>query len=162
MHKNLLAIAAILFSVAAVSATLPRADAHPGGTSVSYGANPVISAGGTISSETRTVFTAPADQMVVITDLLLSMNSSSCASLLSIGTSSGTTLAAARLHSYSDRIDEEGSYHYVRAAMTNSQPSSIQHAFTSGLPIPAGTSLEIAEAGGCTVAYTLSGYYAQP
>ena len=157
MYKNLLAVAAILFGVAAISATLPRADAHPGGVSVSYGANPLISAGGSVSSETETVFIAPADQVVVVTDLLLSMYDTDCTSLVEVRTSTGTTLAAARLHSFQEKVDTT---YYPRAAMTNSQPSSIQHAFSSGLPLPAGTSLEISETGGCSVAYTLSGHYA--
>ena len=45
---------------------------YPAG-SVSMGANPVLSVGGVVSSTTDDLFTAPADQDVVVTDVWVSM-----------------------------------------------------------------------------------------
>lgn len=130
---------------------------YPAGAAVSLGANPVWAEAGFVSSVTSTLLTAPSDQVVVVTDLLLSMKSSSCASTIKVETSDGELLAAAKLHSY---FYNGGGSTWGEA--TNSAPTTIQHSFVSGLPLPAGQALEIQESGGCNVAYTLSGYYAQP
>jgi hypothetical protein len=42
------------------------------------------------------------------------------------------------------------------------QPTVIAHAFSNGLPVDEGDSLVLNHSGDCDVAYTLSGYYAQP
>lgn len=152
MYKNLLGVAAILFAIAAISSTLPKAQAYPT-PSVSFDANPVVSIGGTISGTTTTVLTAPSDQMIVVTDVWLTMNQNNCTSKVTLNTSSGSTLAEAKLHSY--RYSFGG-------GISNSHPTSIQHNFSSGLPIPVNESLEVTESGSCSVSFTISGYFAQP
>jgi hypothetical protein len=151
-HQNLFGIAAIIFSGAIFVHSLKSANAFPQGPSVSYGGNPLFSQGGTISNSTSSIFTAPSDQIMVVTDLLLSMNSDDCQSFLDI-TLSGTSLGSFKLHS---------NLHYDGDKAAQSQPSTIQHAFNSGISVPVGETLEITETGSCSVAYTLSGYYAQP
>jgi len=47
----------------------------------------------------------------------------------------------------------------VQVKCARHRPTIAPH---SGLPVPAGESLILQEYDGCDVAYTLSGYYAQP
>ncbi len=129
-----------------------QAIGYPAG-SVSMGTNPVLSAGGVISSTTDDLFTAPADQDVVVTDVWLTTNSRSCSADIQLTTTGGATVSTLKVFSYF----YEGTYE-----ATNTHPGSIQHSFGSGLPLPAGETLRITESGGCSVAYTVSGYYAQP
>lgn len=136
-----------------ISLILGSAQALPQGPSISTGSNPLFTFGGTISNGSSLVLTAPSDQLMVVTDVILTMNSNSCASNVAFTDSNGTTLSQFKLHSY----NHLGSY---RAAQ--SEPSSIQHAFNSGIAIGTGSSLTLAESGSCNVAYTLSGYYAHP
>ena len=150
-YRNTLAFGFVLLCGAVFATSLKSAAAFPQGPSVSYGSNPVLSVGGSISSAGTTLFTAPSDQMIVISDLLLTMNNHNCSSTINLVTSSGDTLATVDLLSYFNAFQ-----HYSR---TNSQPTSIQHSFRSGLPISPGDSIEIVESGGCDVAYTVSGYY---
>ena len=135
---------------------------YPSGAVVSMGTNPLVAKAGSIDGGTEEVLDVETGRMLVITDLLLTMKRSSCGSRVSLVTTSGGPIAEVDLFSYSDEIDVSGSYHNVRAALTNSQPTTIQHAFSSGLPVDGGDTLTISETGGCDVAYTLSGYYAQP
>jgi hypothetical protein len=135
---------------------------YPAGAAVSMGESPIVAKAGSVNEGTEEVLEVDADRMLVVTDLLLTMKRNSCGSRVSLVTSSGDTVAEVDLYSYSDQINESGSYHNVRAALTNSQPTTLQHAFSSGLPVNGGDTLTISETGGCDVAYTLSGYYAQP
>ena len=151
-YRNILATGFLLLCGAVFVHSLNSANAFPQGPSVSYGGNPLFSQGGTISNSTSSIFTAPSDQIMVVTDLLLSMNSDDCQSYLDI-TLSGTSLGSFKLHS---------NLHYDGDKAAQSQPSTIQHAFNSGISLPVGETLEITETGSCSVAYTLSGYYAQP
>lgn len=122
---------------------------YPASPAVSIGSNPVWSKGGEVDGVTISVMDAPSDQDVVITDVVLSFSNNNCSSRVEIRTDTGETLAFFRLR----QTDE-----YYRT----SEPTSIQHSFNSGLPVPAGQTLVLQEYGGCDVAYTLSGYYAQP
>jgi hypothetical protein len=122
---------------------------YPASSAVSTGSNPVWSKGGEVDGVTISVMDAPSDQDVVITDVVLSFSNSNCYSRVEIRTDTGDILAFFRLR----QTDE-----YYRT----SEPTSIQHSFNSGLPVPAGQTLVLQEYGGCDVAYTLSGYYAQP
>jgi hypothetical protein len=151
-YRNILAIGFVLLCGAVFVTSLKSANAFPQGPSVSYGGNPVLSVGGSLSSTSVTLFSAPSDQKIVVSDLLLTMNHYNCSSTINLVSSSGDTLATVDLHSF-----HENHQHYSR---TNSQPTSIQHSFSSGLPLSPGESLEIIESGGCDVAYTISGYYA--
>lgn len=126
---------------------------YPAGAAVSLGSNPVISVGGTISSTSVELFTAPVDQDVVVTDVWLTMASRSCSSVVEFVTSAGATVSTVKLFSY---------FYQDYSEATHSQAGSVRHSFGSGLPLPAGQSLQIGESGGCSVAYTVSGHYVQP
>ena len=126
---------------------------YPAGAAVSSGSNPVIAVGGTVSSSTAGLFTAPVDQDVVVTEVWLTMANRSCSTVVELVTSAGATVSTVKLFSY---------FYQDYSEATHSQPGSVRHAFGSGLPLPAGQSLQISESGGCSVAYTVSGHYAQP
>ena len=153
----LYAISSLLLSVSVfiytLSIILGSAQALPQTQSVSIGSNPLFTIGGTISNGSSVVLSAPNDQIMVVTDVLLTMNNNHCSSSVEFTDSSGTTLSQFKLMSY----NHLGTY---RAAQSES--SSIQHAFNSGIAIGTNVSLTLAETGSCNVAYTLSGYYAQP
>ena len=146
-------ISAILLSTSALVYAINSAQAIPSTQTISYGSNPVFSVGGVISNASSTVITAPADQMMVVTDVVLSMNNNTCTSQVNFTDSSGTVVSSFKLHS---KLRDSG------YGATHAGPSSIQHAFNSGIPVAALDMLTIAESGSCAVAYTLSGYYARP
>ena len=135
------------------------ATAYPSGA-VSYGANPAVATGGSAST-TQTVFTAPATQEILVTDVVLTATGGSgstwlypCSSLLALVDTTGNTLSPFRISA-----DTSGR-HYQGGG--NLHSTVVSHTFASGLPIPAGDSLELTHSGDCSVEYTLSGYYAEP
>ena len=133
--------------------SLRDARAYPAGHAVSYGANPLFALGG---SGSATLFTAPTDQIMVVTDVVLSAEGDdgglACESTISLTTSGGDTLGVYTLAS--DTTSGSG--------YTEITPTVIQHAYSSGLPIPSGESLALTDSGTCTVTYSFSGYYSQP
>ena len=133
---------------------------YPAGPVVSLGTNPVWSTGGDAVGEVS-VLTAPAGQRVVVGDVVLSASGSgpysgsgtryhTCVSVVT-ASAGGETVAKFRLVSVGGVAD----YNSV-------QPTVITHAFSNGLPVDEGDSLLLNHSGNCDVAYTLSGYYAQP
>ena len=136
-----------------ISIILGSAQAISQSPSVSMGSNPLFTVGGTISNGSDVVLNAPNDQMMVVTDVLLTMSTNNCSSNVEFTDSNGTSLSHFKLMSF----NHLGTY---RAAQ--SEPSSVQHAFNSGIAIGTNVSLTLTETGSCNVAYTLSGYYAQP
>jgi len=136
-----------------------NATAYPS-NAVSYGANPAVAAGGTASS-TQTVFTAPSGQDIVVTDLVFTGTGGSsgsytypCTSVLALVDSSGGTVASFRL-----AADTTSRYY---GGGGNLHSTTVSHAFTTGIPVHSGDSLELTHSGSCDVEYTLSGYYAEP
>ena len=137
------------------------ATAYPNGA-VSYGANPVVSTGGTASA-TQTVFSAPSAHEIVVTDVVLTGKGGSqisnyyypCHSVLTLVAGSGATVASFRLSTDSYR-------RYYNESGTTGQSMTVSHTFASGLPLPAGDTLDLTHTGDCEVEYTLSGYYAEP
>ncbi len=134
-------------------------------SSVGYGQNPLVSIGGTAyHGETKVLFTAPADQDIIIKDLVFTSSSNmSCKrahkSELILG--SGDVLGQFETNS--------GAYAGTHGMST---ASSIQHAMAGGLRVPAGDTLtfvvtEVSTYGSCSgstsygVRYMVSGYYAQ-
>ena len=121
----------------------------PTGPAVSMGANPVWAKGGEVDNSTISVLAAPEGSDLIVTDVVLSYNNSACNSRVELRTNTGEVLAYFRLM--------QDHWYYGTA-----QPTRIEHSFNSGLPIQAGETLVLEEYDGCNVAYTLSGYYAQP
>jgi len=151
--KTLYGISATLLSAAVLVYAINSAQAIPSAQTISYGSNPVFSVGGVVSNTSTTVVTAPSDQMMVVTDVVLSMNNNTCTSQINFTDSSGTVVSSFKLHS---KLRDSG------YGATHAAPSLIQHAFNSGIPIGTLDTLTIVESGSCSVAYTLSGYYARP
>ena len=144
-----------------------KADASLPAPSIGFAANPIVSAGGSVTSgQSIMVFTAPSDQDLIITDVnISSFSPMACKrnhhTRLVLG--SGSTVGAFETHSSISR----GSY-------SSSAGLAAQHSLSSGLRIPAGDSLTIAtdetgyDGASCGtytnygVRYMLAGYYAQP
>ena len=125
------------------------AEGYPGGAAVSLGSNPIVAASGIVDAETISILTAPSGHAVIVTDVVLSYRNGNCHSHIELNTSSGVRLGTFRLW------QSHNSQH-------SSDATSIQHSFQSGLPLPPGEALSITEDAGCNVAYTVSGYIAQP
>lgn len=138
--------------------------AYPTGSAVSYGSNPVMAMGGGDGSQiafSTTLATAPTDQRIIISDVIISTGwpalNQDCMSGVKIETSGGDVLASFTLVGVQEMT-----------AGYATQPSSISHAFSSGLPVPVGEDLIVSHASIdstfrlCAIAYTLSGYYAEP
>ena len=145
-----------------------QAIGYPGGAAISTGTNPVVSFGGQVThSSDNTVLTAPSDQDVIVTDVILSSYSDiSCkrSHHSSLSLSSGDIVATFETNS-------PWAYRHYDYDSDNGQ--SVNHSFASGLRIPAGESLSLAVTqtgnyGGCSSSssyggrHTVSGYQAQP
>jgi hypothetical protein len=148
-----------------LGATLTSANALPS-ASIGYGQNPLVSIGGTTyDGETKVLFTAPADQDIIIKDIVLTSSSNmTCkrAHKSEFILGSGAVLGQFETSSASSN----GSYGMAGGI-------SVQHSFASGLRVPAGDTLTFmvtqsatngSSCGGNTVygvRYMVAGYYAQ-
>jgi len=124
-----------------------QAVGYPAGVAVSLGSNPIWNGGGEISSgEAHTLVTAPADQDVIVSDLLVQMDSSSDVSVwFTLALDDGTLLGKHKV----------GVYDY--------KGGPLRHAFASGLRVPAGRTLLFNNCDcGYGVNYIAAGYYVQP
>jgi hypothetical protein len=139
------------------------AHSYPAGSAVSTAANPVVSFGGYLDgSSSVDLFEAPADQVLIITDVTLSLANpgASCTGAMDVSfNSGGATIAAYGVG-------------YPREGVSNSktQPLIVQ-SFRSGLPVAPGQTLSLSATqlwqSYCSdnklrVYYTVSGYHAQP
>ena len=120
---------------------------YPAGAAISTGSNPLWTYGGEVSTGGVgvTVFTAPADQDMVLTDISLSTDYDfdiAPSLLLDDGTELG--------------------YWVINGMRSASHTAAPVHmSMNSGIRIPQGRSLQI-NSGGSVLRYSLSGYYAQP
>ena len=131
------------------------AQAFPTNT-VSTASNPIFAFGGqTAASSTSTLATAPADQRMIITDIVITLSgrgnqSDPCSNRVSIQTGVGNM---AEFMLVSDTF--YGDY-YLR-------PTQVSHSYNSGIPIEPNDSFGITNHGSyCAISYSLSGYYAKP
>jgi hypothetical protein len=146
-----LALIATLAVGLGLSVASSQAIGYPAGAAVSKGSNPLWTVGGSVrsasSSDTpSTLLAAPSDQDMVLTDLSL-----------------GSTDAGA--HPVALLLDDGTLLGYWIVHGTSGYEAGPQHmAFTSGIRIPAGSSLKLNPGidSGRWVYYSLSGYYAQP
>jgi len=140
---------------------------YPAGPVVSYGTNPVVSYGGTVSSGASvSALTAPSDQALIITDLILTASNtgSQCrgAQRLSLVSSSGTVA----VFSVGMGWEYGGGTSYSSSDYEQLLVANMQ----SGIRIAAGDTLTLnstdrwsASCGDAIdVDYLLAGYYAQP
>jgi len=154
-HSTLTVALAVGFGAALVASLSPTTAIGYPTTAVSTGTNPVVSAGGEVGySSTSTVFET-YDERLIITDVVLTMygnyaGSSPCTNRVTID-SGGRELA--RFHLVSDTYHN---YDYL-------QPTQVSHTYSSGLPVEPGAVIGITNHDEhCKVAYSLSGYLAQP
>jgi hypothetical protein len=135
--------------------------AYPGATAVSLGSNPVFSHGGNmgVEAESTTVFTAPADQVQVITDVSLGITQTSRSCELSV---------TVRLKNDLDEVLAE--FAIGMPDLYNHPGNTQGYHFVSGLAVNPGQSLVIetersyreCDASSYRLRYTLAGYRAQP
>ena len=137
MKVNVLfGIAAILAAGSLVIDSIGGAFAF-NGPITGYGSNPAVSIGGTAyDGETKTLYTAPSDQDILITDVILTSTSNAACfrshkTDLMLG--SGAVLGQFET--------SNSSFHYNYG--TGNAGLSIEHAFSTGLRIPAGDSLQL-------------------
>ena len=148
------ALAALVGFGAAHLLSSGDAVAYPSGAAVSYGADPVVSTGGVIdlSSPATAVLTAPSDQALIVTDVVLTLTrggSTVCDQTVTLATGSGDVIAQFSVVGH--------------GSINGNMAPYVAHAFSSGLPVPPGETLDLtAGTSNCDVYYTLSGYYAQP
>ena len=146
-----------------ISASLssPPAMGFPQGPNVSYGANPIVSAGGnTAVGSSTTVLSATSGQDIILTDVVLTPTNSagSCQGYFDVElTSGGNTIAAFSLSTY-----------YTQDA---GRPG---FSFNSGLRVAEGDSVDISSTwnyqngsssgycGNMSLTWTVSGYLAAP
>jgi hypothetical protein len=151
--KQIMAISTVIAAGGFFMRSMQPAHAYIG-PSINTGSNPVVSAAGTSSGQ---LFTSPADQTILISDIVLTTSGYSssyhtCVSTISISTSGGTNLGEFRVTA--DNIPwNDGIEH---------QPSNIIHSFRGGLPVPPLETASISISGGCSVSYTVSGIYVHP
>ena len=156
MERNLFGISAVFASVALLVSSIGNSFALPQGPRVNIGTNPVFSYGGLVSNNTTSLFTAPSDQTMIVTDIVLTMAEQTCTSTVTLNTSAGN-VSSFKLYSNFYTAGDG----YGRSA-TSIEPKSISHSFNSGIPIGVNDEMDIVESGGCNVSYTVSGYYAHP
>ena len=145
-HRTILSLTALVFALAFVVHGYPKASAEP---SVNLGSNPLLSKAG---SANGVLFTAPSDQLIVVTDIIVTASGSSsynpCISTVSMTTSTGRTLAQFQLTA--DTNANEGSAH---------PGGNISHSFAGGLPVMVNEEVSIGISGSCTVNYVVAGRY---
>jgi len=142
------------FSVASSEAV-----GYPSGPAVSTGTNPVISQGGVLPlGGTSTVLTAPADQDIVVTDVVLGVTNATyyCEGSFEVAATVGSEL--------------KGQFAVGAPNLEQAQLKNETISLRSGMRVTAGSSLNLEFShtyrdcgdGYFRLNYTVSGYYAQP
>ena len=149
--RNILSTAVLVATFGFLYHGYPQAKAEIGPT-VSLGGNPLISATGSTSGS---LFSAPSDQMVVVSDIILTSSGSNgyqpCVSSVAIDSQFAGEIATFIVTA--DSNGNEGSSH---------PGSTISHSFAGGLPVAPSDQVSITIAGNCSVNYLISGYHARP
>lgn len=158
---------------AASTALLSPQDAigYPATGAVSLGSNPVVSAGGTAQwgESASALFTAPADHDIVITDVVLSANSTRyrCKAQARVSLTSDSGVLG--------QFSVGTPFMQTSSWATAGGETNLVVGMTSGLRVPAGESVELlvdslggsydcttSDASHLAVHYAVGGYLAQP
>ena len=153
-HSTLTVALALGLGAALMSAVSPSPAVGYPVAAVSTGSNPVVAAGGTVSPGSTSTILGVHDERLIITDVVITLfgddGSNDCNIPVSID-SGGAELAKFYLAS-----DTQPYGTYL-------QPTNISHSYESGLPVESGDNVGVTNHGShCTVAYSVSGYLAQP
>ena len=112
---------------------------------VSTGSNPIWNAGGRLNaSSSVTLASAPADQDLILTDLLLTKDDA--ATVVELQLSDGTDVGR----------------FMVRGGDSDKAAELVMHQYATGIRVPAGQTLTMSNTGSYYVYYAVAGYYAQP
>ena len=154
-HSTLTVALAIGFGGAMVAAfSSSPAIGYPT-TAVATGTNPVVAVGGVVGTSSTSTILGTFDERLIITDVVLTFYGSysstqPCLNPVSVDSGGGEL---ARYHMSSD------TYHNG----TYLQPNQVSHTYSSGLPVEPGDTVGVTNHGShCDVAYSISGYLAQP
>ena len=141
---------------------------YPAGPTVSYGSNPVWSTGGDATrSSTSSVFTAPADQDVVVTDIGIDFKVKDPTCLM-------TVVATFKIEGSDTVLSKRSVSMNWWSNSYSGQGQTFDVAMKSGIRLPAGETLSLVMSSEMfdhcdsigtrtnDLVYTLSGYYAQP
>jgi hypothetical protein len=135
---------------------------YPAGAAVSLGTNPLMSIAGLLEAdESSTATTVPADQTLIITDVVLSIGDTQSSCLSHVRGELNTPTETVGSFGIGVSRDGYGTSNYQTHLSTQ---------LSSGIRVPPGESLEISSnivyedcsGSGPEVYYTLSGYYAAP
>ena len=144
-----------------------QAVGYPATSAISYGSNPVWSAAGRlVDDDAPVLITVPPDQDLVVTDVHLGMSDQD----------SGFNCMTKWLVDLQDGSETFGTWamqqyrHYSDGTSWTPGVDMVDASFSTGLRIPAGTSLvltadklyEMDCSGDTYVHYNISGYYTQP
>jgi len=152
-------------ALGAMALSSPSARGYPAGPTVSYGNNPVVASGGTLGvGGSETLFSAPADQDLIITDVVLTPDTTDylCVAGLQFNLELGS---GASVGSYSmvTKTDIDRGY--------TSFSQNVISSYASGIRVPAGDSLLArsverhsynCSGGSLGVSYAVSGHYVHP
>lgn len=139
------------------------AGAYPAGPSISAGSNPIVSAGGSFEGPgSEAALSAPDDQDLIITDVILTASdtSSGCVGTSRVALSDGSTVLA----------QFSTGFTYDMRSFNNVKPQLIAQ-LGSGIRVAAGRTLTIqvteryelyCSGSGIDLDWTVSGYHAQP
>ncbi len=134
--NKLFAVAAVIASCSLLLHSINESFAK-NGPITGYGSNPAVSIGGTAyDGETKTLYTAPSDHDILITDIILtSTSNASCfrAHKTDLMLASGAVLGQF----------ETASPTFQSSYNSGLSGLSVQHSFSGGLRVPAGDSLLI-------------------
>ena len=147
MTKHHFGIASIIFAIACLIWSIGQATAFPQGSNISMGSNPAFSYHSNSCTGNETAVTVPADQVLVITDIVSARGDGDDVIYLS---TSSLTLGIFRVDHHTTGYSS-GSIHRT---MNNSH-----YKLNNGIVVPSSETLIIT----CdSNLVTISGYYAQP
>ena len=153
-HSTFTVFLAIGLGAALVSAFSPSPAVGYPVAAISTGSNPVVAAGGTASPGSTSTILEVYDERLIITDVVITLfgdygnnNGNIPVSIDSGGAELATFHLASDTQSYGTYL----------------QPTKVSHSYGSGLPVRPGDTVGVTNHGShCTVAYSVSGYLAQP
>ena len=154
-HSTLTVALAIGFGGAMVAAVSSNPAIGYPTTAVATGTNPVVAMGGVAGPSSTSTILGTFDERLIITDVVLTFYGSGsaphvCLTPVSVDSGGGEL---ARFHLSSDTNYSSG---YL-------QPNQVSHTYSSGLPVEPGQTVGVTNHGSnCEVAFSVSGYLAQP
>ena len=152
-YRLIFAYSTFIFAISFLFHSITTANAYPDGVNISMGSNPNFSFYSQNCSNNETVTTVPADQVLIITDIVSAITYDSDTITLSINS---TTLGKFRMDFYTPAY--YGGVHSARSTDQSGTYVNNVVSLKNGIVVPAGESLFIQ----CNSnQVTITGYFAQ-